>query len=92
VALIALAVLFCGATHITDVATKAGGAASETQLMKAFASGGLHYSLPYALPEPSVLNDPTRAAAAFERLQQRNRKLDKITYQVDVGATIPCPT
>lgn len=91
-ALIGAVLLFCGITHITDVAAQTGSSASEIQLIKAFASGGLHYTQPYALPDPSVLNDPARAAAAFERLQQRNRKLDKIQYRVDVGAKTPCPT
>jgi hypothetical protein len=90
--LVSLVVLFCGATHTTDVATESGGNASEVQLVKAFSSGGLHYSQPYALPAPSVLNDPTKAAAAFQRLQERDRKLDKIKYTVDVGAKTPCPT
>ena len=90
--LVSVVILFCGATRRTEVATQSGESASEIQLMKAFASGGLHYTQPYALPDPSILDDPVRAAAAFERLQQRNRKLDKIKYRVEVGATTPCPT
>jgi hypothetical protein len=60
--------------------------------MKAFSSGGLRCSAAMALPDPSILNDPARSAAAFERLQQRNRQLPRITYRVDTGATTPCPT
>ena len=89
---LALTLLLCGVSHITGIDTLAGSGASEYQLMKAFSSGGLRYSDAMAPPDPSVLNDPALSAAAFERLQQRNRPFPKITYRVDTGATTPCPT
>ena len=91
-ALAALALILCGARHMTGVDTLSGESAHEIQLSKAFSSGGLQYSDPAALPNPSILNDPNKSAAAFEQLQKRDRKLDKLKYRVDTGASAPCPT
>src|SRR5689334_21992826 len=91
-ALIGLALLVFGMCHLTGVNTVGGAGATEVELVKAFSSGGLRCSNPAALPGPSVLNDPTQAAAAFEKLQSRDRNLDKLAYRVDTAAAIPCPT
>jgi hypothetical protein len=90
--LVSVTLLVCGARHLTAVSTTEGDGATEVQLVKAFSSGGLHSSNPAAMPDPAILNDPTRAAAAFEKLQRRDRKLDKLTYRVDTSASTPCPT
>lgn len=90
--LVGLALLCWGAIRVTGLDTLSGDDASERQLMKAFASGGLQISDPAALPPPSILNDPALAAAAFERMQERDRKQDKLTFKVDTSAATPCPT
>jgi hypothetical protein len=90
--LTSVALLICGARHLTGLSTTDGETASERQLVKAFSSGGLHASNPAAMPAPSVLNDSDQRAAAFDKFQRRDRSLDKLTYRVDTTATTPCPT
>ena len=89
---VSLVLLVYGASHRTIIPTQTSGPALEFHLVKAFANGGLHYTKPNALPDLSVLRDPARAAEAFGRLQDRDRKSDKIKYRVDLAAKTPCPT
>jgi hypothetical protein len=90
--LVGLALLCWGAIRVTRLDTLSGEDASEQQLMRDFAHAGLRISDPAALPPPSILNDPALAAAAFERMQERDREQDKRTYKVDTRAVDPCPT
>jgi hypothetical protein len=85
--LIGLILAFCGARHLTAIETVAGGTAWETQLMKAYASGGLQY--PKAIPPP-----PDGDPAALERWVQQyaNAGQPRWKVRVDTAATTPCPT
>jgi hypothetical protein len=89
-----LAVLFFGARHLTKVETAEGGTAWETQLVKAFSSGGVQYAGEQAAPSPPNLENvanPDEALARWAR-EQANRQPPSWKIRVDVGAETPCPT
>ena len=92
VALIGAAVLVCGARHLTDVETLTGGSAWETQLIKAFSSGGLQYGTTAPPPRPGDLNDPTifrPPSTASERLVAST---GRSKVRINTAAKNPCPT
>ncbi len=91
-ALIGLIVMFVGARHLTGVETTDGGSAWETQLIKAFSSGGIEIGIPApkpaavgpdGLPEPAVAPEP-------EPREPEPGLLSKV--RVNLGAKTPCPT
>lgn len=94
VGLIGLALICCGARHLTGVETVDGGTAWETQLMQAYASSGLQFADQVAPPPPPKLDDPAAAAAALERWSRQNAKAEPPAWKVrvDTSAKTPCPT
>jgi hypothetical protein len=90
--LIGLAVLVCGARHITSVETTEGDAVREAQLVKAFSSGGIQYvDLSVPAPPPDV-TDPVAMAQYLERLDRQALAGPKWKVKVNAGANTPCPT
>ena len=69
-------VAFCGARHLTNVDTTDGNTAWETQLIKAFSSGGVQYD---------------EALARWAK-EQANRQPPAWKIRVDLGAKAACPT
>jgi hypothetical protein len=94
VALIGLALVFFGERHLTRMDTAGGGSAWETQLIKAFSSGGLQYADKIAPPPPPRLDDPAAAAEALERWAKTQANAAPPTWKirVDTEAKTPCPT
>ena len=94
VALAGVAVVFCGARHLTSVDTADGNTASETQLVKAFSSGGVQYASEQAPPPPPNLEDVANPAEALDRWarQQANVQPPAWKIRVDLGAKAACPT
>ncbi len=84
---IALVLILCGARHMTGVETVDGGTAWETQLTRAFSSGGLQFADQIAPPPPPRDNDPV----ALERWAKQNAP-PTWKVRVDAGATAACPT
>jgi hypothetical protein len=95
-AVIALAILVSGARHLTKVDTTNENAASETDLMRAFATSGIKYAsqMNTAPPPPPVDADPAKAAEALERWAKTHAKDTEPTWKirVDTEAKTPCPT
>lgn len=89
-ALAGLILVVCGARHLTAIETVEGGTAWETQLVKAFSSGGLRFPEQLIPAPPPKGNDP----AALERWAKQNSQYSAPTWKVrvDAGATTPCPT
>ena len=94
VALIGLLLAVCGAWHVTDVETVGGGTAWETQLVKAFSSGGLQYPHQVAPPPPPKLDDPAAEAEALDRWARQSASAALVPWKVrvDTSAKTPCPT
>jgi hypothetical protein len=93
--LVGLIIVFCGARHLTSVGTKDGDKAWETQLVRAFSSGGLQYPSQVPPPPPPRLEDPAAQAQALERWakqQRANQEAPTWKVRVDVSAKTPCPT
>jgi hypothetical protein len=91
-ALIGALVIFVGAKHLTDVDTTDGDSARETQLVKAFSSGGLELVDTVPPPGPAVFDDPARAAAAIEQWERSSARPARLKFRVNTGASTPCPT
>ncbi len=93
-ALAGVAVAFCGARHLTGVDTADGGVAWETQLVKAFSSGGVQYASEQALPPPPNLDNVANPAEALDRWakQQANVQQPAWKIRVDLSAKAACPT
>jgi hypothetical protein len=87
-------VVFCGARHLTNVDTVDGNTARETQLVKAFSSGGLQYPDQVAPPPPPDFNASANPAEALERWakQQANTRPPTWKVRVNAAAATPCPT
>jgi hypothetical protein len=94
IAVVGALLLVGGARHMTGIDTAEGGSAWETQLMKAFASGGLQYASHIAPPPPPRLEDPAAQAAAFDRWARERDSAAPPTWKVrvDTSAKTPCPT
>lgn len=88
------AVLLCGARHFTSVDTASGGTATEVQLVKAFASGGLQYASEQSAPPPPNLAGVANPSEALDRWarQQSNVQAPTWKIRVDLGAKAACPT
>ena len=96
-ALIGLIVLLCGVRHMTRIDTTDGNTAWETQLIKAFSSGGIQYanlSAPPPPPPPDPANPAAHADALlrWERDSARASAGPRWKVQVNTGASTPCPT
>ena len=97
VSLLAITLVCIGSTRSTGVQTVQGARATETQLVKAFSSGGIQYASQLAAtPPPRPTDDPVASAAALERWA-KNRETDAGDHpdwriRVDPAATTPCPT
>ncbi len=89
-ALIGLLVLFCGTRHMTGLDTVEGNSAWEMQLVKAFTSGGLEYTMPGTMAEPPPPDDPAAEARFAERRSMSTPA--KLKYRINTGAQNPCPT
>lgn len=92
-ALLAAGLLVCGARHLTRVETVGGGTAWESQLVKAYSSGGLEYPHLAPPPPPPRGDDPAQAAA-LERWARQTASYTPPTWKVrvDTNAKTPCPT
>ncbi len=79
---------------MTGLGTATGDTASETQLVKAFSSGGLQFADQLAPPPPPRLSDPAAEAEALDRWakQQANPPPPNWKVRVDTAAAAPCPT
>lgn len=86
--------VLCGARHVTSIETTDGNSAWETQLVKAFSSGGLQYPQQVASPPPPNLEDPAAMAAALDRWAKKNASAPAPSWKVriDTSAATPCPT
>jgi hypothetical protein len=87
--------VFGGAQRLTGLDTVEGNSARETQLIKAFAFGGLQYAaelVPPAPPRPT--GNPAADAAALARWDQEQANASQPAWKVrvDTGAKTPCPT
>ncbi len=93
-ALIGVVLLFAGARHLTGVDTVEGSTAWETQLMKAFSTGGLQYADRMPPPAPPRLDDPDASAEALDRWARENAAAVPPSWKirVDIGAKQACPT
>jgi hypothetical protein len=89
-----LAVVFCGARHLTGVDTTDGDTATEAQLIKAFSSGGVQLASEQAPPPPPNLENVANPAEALDRWakQQASVQTPAWKIRVDLGAKAACPT
>jgi hypothetical protein len=92
VAAIAVVVLFCGASHVTIVETHDGDSARESQLVKAFARGGLLFQGASDRLDLAAYADPSAAAAAMDKAARIADLPLRARYKVNTGAVDPCPT
>ena len=92
--LVGAVVVFCGARHLTGVGTSDGNTAWETQLVKAFSSGGVQYASELTPPPPPDLNNTPNPAEAMDRWAKQLANAQPPTWKirVDVNAQTPCPT
>ena len=89
-----LAITVCGARHLTSMGTVDGDNAWETQLGKAFSSGGLQYASEQAPPPPPKLDNLANPGEALDRWARQQANAQPLSWKirVDVGAQTPCPT
>jgi len=91
-ALVGLVVMVCGVRHLTNLETLNGDTAWETQLVKAFSTGGLQYGGSAALPRPDDLMNPTIPRPPSP-LSGRSAPADgRSKVRVNTEAKTPCPT
>lgn len=94
IAIVGLLILIAGLRHLTGVETLDGSSAWETQLVKAFATGGLRYDEATAAAPLNLPDNPADAAAMLDRARQaatgKRHAIGRV--RVDVGASTPCPT
>ncbi len=89
---IALVLIWVGARQSTGMTTLDGGSASEVQLVKAFASGGLQFQNAPLTLDPAVYADPAAAAAAMDQAARIGDLPLRARYRVNTDAADPCPT
>lgn len=99
VALVGLVLAFGGARRLTNIPTVDGDTARETQLIRAFAFGGLRYPELSTQPPPPPMRtgDPIADAQALDRwVKEKNSgrpgPAPDWKVRVDTGAKTPCPT
>jgi hypothetical protein len=90
--LVAAVLLVAGTQHLTGLETQLGEVATEPQLIKAFASGGLERVDTLTLPDPALFEDPAALAAMLERWSDATVQAPRSRYRVNTGAADPCPT
>ena len=92
--LLGFVLLFLGAGLLTSVKTVEGSPAAETQLMKAFSSGGLQFAGQLPLPLPPNLNGVLNPAEAMDRWAKQVASAQNPNWKVrvDASAKTPCPT
>lgn len=85
-----------GVWRLTGIETAEGGQATEIQLIKAYASGGLQFPEQVSTPPPPppMMDDPGAMAEALARWDQENARREPPSWKVrvDVSAKAPCPT
>jgi hypothetical protein len=87
--------ILCGARHITGIDTVDGNSAWETQLVKAFSSGGLQYPQQQnTAPPPPSTDDPAAMVDALNRWASRQANPPAPTWRVriDTASKAACPT
>ncbi len=95
VTLMGLMLLVAGALRSTAVGTIEDRSARETELIRAFAMGGLQYADRLEPAEPPMpTGDPAADAAALARWDQEQASAELPTWRlrVDTTAKTPCPT
>jgi hypothetical protein len=93
VALVGVLLLLAGARHLTGVETTDGDTAWETQLIKAFSSGGLSYTDPSARPPPRMPEDlPGMVLPPAPPDEPPLATGSRWKVRVNLGASSPCPT
>ena len=92
VVVVAVLLLFVGALNLTVVPTEDDESARETQLVKAFARGGLQFREARVRLDPATLADPGRAASAMDQAARIADLPLRERYRVNPNATDPCPT
>jgi len=92
VAVIALLLLFHGARQSTGLETQDGAAASEFELIQAFARGGLHFDRATFAFDPGMFDDPGQIAAEMDRAARLAERPLRERYRVNTAAADPCPT
>ena len=94
VAVIGILVLAGGLVRVTGLETLDGDAAWETQLVRAFAVGGLKYTLPAAPTSDRFGQASTLGPRSPDGpdSQPGIAQTRRARVRVDTGATTPCPT
>jgi hypothetical protein len=92
VAVVALLLLFNGARQATGLETQEGDAASEFELIQAFARGGLQFDRVTFAFDPGMFDDPGQIAAEMDRAARLAKRPLRERYRVNTGAADPCPT
>lgn len=94
VALLGAFLILGGLGHVTRIETVDGASTWETQLVKAFSSGGLQYPKATLAPPAPKPGDPAATAAALERWAQAQAQATESPWKVrvDTAAATPCPT
>lgn len=90
--LVASLLLLIGSLDLTAVPTEDDGSARETQLVKAFARGGLRFQEARVRLDPATLAEPGRAAAAMDQAARIADLPLRERYRVNLSAADPCPT
>jgi len=95
-AVIGLVLAYSGARHFTKIETVDGGTASEIELVRAYAFGGLQFGSKVAPPPPPrpIPDNPAATAEAMYRWEQQRAEFKPPTWKVrvDTAAAAPCPT
>jgi hypothetical protein len=92
IVLIAVSLFFAGTRHLTGMETESGDAATESQLIKAFAKGGLERVTTVTVLDPALFGDPAALAMMLERMAGEPIQPHRARYRVNTGAADPCPT
>jgi hypothetical protein len=91
-AAVALILVFSGARHLTNLETLDGSSTWETELITAFARGGLQFHNASVTFDPAMHADPAAAAAAMDEAARIADLPLRARYRVNTGAVDPCPT
>jgi hypothetical protein len=92
IVLVAAVLLVAGTRHLTVLETQLGEAATEPQLIKAFANGGLERVNTLTFPDPALFEDSAALGAMLEQLADPMAQAPRPRYRVNTGAADPCPT
>jgi hypothetical protein len=92
VALAAVFLLYAGTNHRTSLMTQDGDSASAMELIRSFATGGLHFEVPSLTLDPALIDDPMQAAVAMDHAAAQADLPLRARYRVNTGTADPCPT